>query len=54
MKLFSIVMTSAFVLAGAVWLMGIRDFDFKVEDLVPHGSLCPFGVDPFLRVGISV
>ena len=54
MKLFSIVMTSAFVLAGAVWLIGIRNFDFKVEDLVPHGPLCPFGVDSFLRVGIFV
>ena len=45
-------MTSAFVLAGAVWLIGIRNFDFEVEDLVPHGSLCPFDVDSFLRVGI--
>ena len=52
MKLFSIVMTSAFVLAGAVWLIGIRNFDFEVEDLVPHGSLFPFGVDSVLRVGI--
>ena len=39
-------MASAPVSVGTVRLVGVRNFDPEVDDLVPHGLSFPFGVDP--------
>ena len=45
-------MASALVFVGTVWLVGVRNFNFEVDHLVPHGLLFPFGVDSLHGVGV--
>ena len=46
-------MASALVFVGTVWLVGVRNFNFEVDDLVHHGLLFPFGVEPFHGFDVS-
>ena len=45
-------MASALVFVGTVWLVGVRNFNFEVDGLVPLGLLFPFGVDSLHGVGV--
>ena len=43
----------ALVSVGAVWLMGVGNVDFDVDNLVLHCSLLPFGINSFSWVGVD-